>query len=185
MCKLHDVKTQIQHRQIRKPMLLIPECDNAGSCEAGQPEILNKWCWQLLAANVVLSCLCCIWNLWTRYKHMCGDWVWTKQSQLRFFIHLLLLKWGRFLHLFISLPSQRADFYIAPLPLGPWWELKGDDGYPHRPPHAPYKLDLYFSTNTHDDPAISYLCKKLGKYCINAIKFSLCLESEKIKQLEL
>lgn len=51
MCKVHDVKTQIQHRQIRKPMLLIPECDNAGSSEAGQPEILNKRGWQLLAAN--------------------------------------------------------------------------------------------------------------------------------------
>lgn len=45
------MKTQIQHRQIRKPMLLIPECDNAGSSEAGWPEILNKRCWQLLAAN--------------------------------------------------------------------------------------------------------------------------------------
>lgn len=32
-------------------MLLIPECDNAGSSEAGQPEILNKQGWQLLAAN--------------------------------------------------------------------------------------------------------------------------------------
>lgn len=32
-------------------MLLIPEYDNAGSSEAGRPEILNKRCWQLLAAN--------------------------------------------------------------------------------------------------------------------------------------
>lgn len=73
-------------------------------------------------------------------------------------IYFLLLKWGRFLHLFISSPSQRADFYTAPLPLRPWWswwELKRDDVYTHRPPHAPCKPDLYFSTNTCYNPAKS------------------------------
>lgn len=52
-------------------------------------------------------------------------------------------------------------------------------------PYAPCKPDLYFSTNAHYDPAVSCICWKLGKYSTKTIKFSLCLESEKIKQLEL
>lgn len=42
LCKLH-VKTQIQHRQITKPMLLISECDNAGHPRLdGQKFWINK-----------------------------------------------------------------------------------------------------------------------------------------------
>lgn len=42
LCKLHVVKTQIQHSQIANAVFLISECDNMGSSEAGKLTTLNK-----------------------------------------------------------------------------------------------------------------------------------------------